>query len=125
MIKKILIADDSLITRMQIKNCFHKEFPIYTFEFTELIDGKTALSTIKQPNEFDIILLDIEMPFMNGLEVLKRSRLYTKIPIGVISSLCKEDMVEAKKAKSFGASFIVSKPIGSFEFKEAVRLFLK
>jgi len=68
---KILIVDDHSIVRKGMVGILSKEFnnpKIY-----QACDGMQAVQMTKQ-NEFDVIMLDIMMPNMNGIEALKRMR---------------------------------------------------
>jgi chemotaxis response regulator CheB len=63
--------------------------------------------------DLSLILLDIEMPEMNGLEFLRLARLRTKAKIVILSSVAIEGSPYTEKAKKLGANAILTKPSGS------------
>lgn len=65
---RILLVDDDPEFREEFREYFDD------FEFTEAGNGKEAIETLKKPNEIDLVILDIRMPGMDGLEVLTRIR---------------------------------------------------
>jgi two-component system, chemotaxis family, chemotaxis protein CheY len=107
-LNKILIVDDSqLIHSMyrlvlsKYKNC----------KIADAMNGLEALDVLSRESDFDLILLDINMPVMNGLqfmEKLKKENLYSCIPIVVISTEGKEE--DTLMALKLGASGYVVKP---------------
>ncbi|WKZ70825.1 MAG: response regulator transcription factor [Melioribacteraceae bacterium] len=66
---KALVADDHSIVRMGVKHILERH-PVITTIF-EASDGQEALKIIEE-NELDLVILDISMPVISGLEVLKR-----------------------------------------------------
>ncbi len=75
----ILLVDDDPEFREEFREYFDG------FEFMEAGNGKEALELLKKPNEIDLVILDVKMPGMNGLEVL--SRIKEMAPeIGIIIS---------------------------------------
>lgn len=109
--KNILVIDDSITTRTLEKNI------LSSAGFT-VITANNPIEAIKKINEthFDIILTDIEMPEMSGLEFLsqmKSNELYADVPIVVMSSLADEN--QKRKAHSLGAEKYVVK--GEFNQK--------
>lgn len=66
---KALVADDHSIVRMGVKHILERH-PVITTIF-EASDGQEALKIIEE-NELDLVILDISMPLISGLEVLKR-----------------------------------------------------
>jgi CheY-like chemotaxis protein len=105
---KILIADDSSFMRNMIKDILRKT----DHQLLEAEDGEQAI-TIAQSDKPDLILLDIIMPNMDGIEVLKK--LDKTIKIIVVSAIGQEKMLE--EAKTFGAFAYIVKP-----FEEALLL---
>ena len=112
--KKILVVDDSITTRTLEKNILSSA----GFNVTTANNPIDALKKINETH-FDIILTDIEMPEMSGLEFLsqmKTNELYADIPIIVMSSLGDES--QKRKAHSLGAEKYVVK--GEFNQKAFV-----
>jgi len=105
----ILIVDDSMSMRSVIKKIISLSgFKID--EYYEAQNGKEALSILSQ-KWVDVILSDINMPEMNGIEMLKelkKDELYKQIPvIFVTTEGSQERMDEAREA---GASGFLKKP---------------
>ena len=83
---RILIADDNFIIRDLIRSFYEA----YNFELIEAVNGQEAVD-MALACKFDLILLDIQMPVLNGYEVaaiLKNDKDVKDIPIVVIT--CKE-----------------------------------
>ncbi len=95
--KKILVADDekALAKALQLK------LNHAGFETTTAFDGAEALELITK-GDFDLVLLDLVMPKMDGFQVLEGvAKLSKKPKIVVTSNLGQEE--DAEKAKSMGA----------------------
>ena len=63
---RILLVDDDAVFRQEFTECF-EELPI-----TQASNGKDAIKLLKDPNEIDLVLLDVRMSDMNGIEVLEK-----------------------------------------------------
>lgn len=102
---KILIVDDEAAIRNTFRDIL--EFEKYTVE--ESPDGLDALVKLKQSN-FDVIIMDIKMPKMDGMETLERVQLLTPdTPVIMISGHA--DINTAVEAVKKGAFDFVSKPL--------------
>ena len=112
---RALIVDDSYLMRSRLEGILEDESDISTIEHAQ--DGCEALNLVKE-KEFDIILLDIEMPNMDGMEFLRRSKMYTSAKIIVVSSTCASGSENSKKAVSLGAFDTVEKPKGIYSHAE-------
>lgn len=99
---KILIADDSLFMRTILREML--EGASYT-QISECEDGEECLK-LYETEKPDLILLDLIMPKMDGLEVLKK--IGRSVKILVISAVGQEKMIE--EVKQFGASGYILKP---------------
>jgi putative two-component system response regulator len=118
MIFKILIADDDYINRRLLVSLLKKE--LYQVEILEAVDGKNALEVCRKNLDIQLILLDIEMPIMDGSEFLKhyiKDRTLAKIPILAISS---NDM-RTKEILDLGADAFLRKPITEEKLLNAIR----
>ena len=103
---RALIADDSLSVRRALEQLLTDA----GFEVFAARDGLEALALIKESNP-DILLLDLEMPRMNGLEVaafVRKESELSDVPIIMITSRTSEKHVQM--AKAAGVNDILSKP---------------
>jgi CheY-like chemotaxis protein len=101
----LLIAEDDLFNRLLVVSMLAKNKEI---EVLEAKDGEEALAMLLERN-VDILLLDIHMPKMNGLETLQEIRQIESIadiPIMVISS----DETEKNQSLALGADAFIPKP---------------
>lgn len=106
---RVLIVDDSFMMRRVIRNILEKD-PDFVIQ-AEAGNGLEALEQVAQQQP-DVILLDIEMPQMDGIEFLKHAALATTARIVVISSVAQLGSLQAMEALSLGATDIVPKPSG-------------
>nr|WP_319488399.1 response regulator [uncultured Caproiciproducens sp.] len=105
MSKKIMLVDDAAFMRMMIKNTLQQNG--YT-EIVEAENGEKAISlyTAEKP---DLILMDITMPVMDGLEALKHLRdMDGNIKVVMCSAMGQEAMVV--EALKLGAKDFIVKP---------------
>jgi two-component system chemotaxis response regulator CheY len=114
--KRVLVVDDSRIMRNIIKNIFNDmRMPV---EFQEAANGKDALRFLRKL-KIDMVLLDWNMPEINGLEFLKMVRAqkeFAKLPIIMITSeSARYNVIEALKA---GATDYLIKPLKERTFME-------
>ena len=106
--KRIVAVDDSNVVLKTLKNVLDKEYELHAFS-----SGTRALEYLEKKEKMpDLIILDIEMPIMNGYEVLKRIR---KIPylqrVPVIFLTSNNQKKEVMKAVTDGVKDYVVKPI--------------
>ena len=106
--KRILIVDDSEMTRRLISTAVRG---LGEFEFEEAKDGFEALQKLPT-GSFDLLFVDINMPNINGLELIdycKQSEHYQHIPIIIIST--EDSLSDQQKGLELGASDFLMKPI--------------
>lgn len=118
MIFKVLIADDDYINRRLLSSLLKKE--LYQVEVLEAVDGQNALKICHQNLDIQLVLLDIEMPIMDGSEFLKhyiKDKTLPKIPILAISS----NDLRAKEILDFGADAFLRKPVTEEKLLHAIR----
>ncbi|MDR2923656.1 MAG: chemotaxis response regulator protein-glutamate methylesterase [Treponema sp.] len=107
----VLIVDDSALMRNLIGRMVDETPGLVIAE--KAMNGKFALDKIPRVNP-DIIVLDLEMPDMNGIDFLKeRKRLGIKIPVVILSSIARRGAEITMEALSLGASDFIQKPSGS------------
>ena len=109
--KRILIVEDNIMNQMVLKMIF-KDWQNSTFEIAN--NGQEALNLLKD-NYFDIVLMDLQMPIMDGYEatIAIRSglcgKVKSKIPIIAITADATEPTKE--RVKSIGMDFYMTKPV--------------
>lgn len=108
---EILIVDDSEAIRKLVSRIIQE----LDVQVTEAADGKEAFELI-QRHVYDVIYMDINMPGLSGLEVIRRVRNelgYRFTPIIVMTGLTSQDLIQ--QAFNAGASDYIAKPLSVFE----------
>lgn len=102
---KILMVED----QVQISDLYKKVFEKFWFEFDSATDGLAALTKVAKGEDADIIVLDIMMPNMDGLEMLKilKNQTSNQSEIIIFSNLHDEKF--KKVARDLGASCFLIK----------------
>ena len=101
--RKILIVEDDAGLR-NVHNIF---FGMKNFDVSMVTEGKLALEHVRQ-NMPDIIVLDLGLPDMDGLEVLKAIRQFSSVPIIVMTA--RTDIQSINQTRAFGADDYINKP---------------
>ncbi|HEY4326209.1 MAG TPA: response regulator transcription factor [Mucilaginibacter sp.] len=120
MAKKILIADDHSAIRKGVKQICAGEFP--GLQFGEATNYSEVFQRLKE-TEWDILILDIDLPGRSGLDILKQIRAEKlKIPV-LMFSFHSEDQI-ALRALKMGASGYLSKDAADAELVKAINKIL-
>jgi len=110
--KQIMIVDDSATSRMFVKRCLEMAFAGQNEnEYTEAGNGKEALAKLKEIPA-DLVLLDLNMPVMDGATFLRWLRSSPKtnhIPVVVITSA--DSPANREELLNLGATRVLSKPV--------------
>jgi two-component system chemotaxis response regulator CheB len=107
----VLIVDDSALMRNLIGKMVEATPGLVIGD--KAMNGRFALDKIPRINP-DVIVLDLEMPEMNGIEFLKeRKKLGIEIPVIILSSIAAKGAAVTMEALSLGASDFIQKPSGS------------
>jgi two-component system chemotaxis response regulator CheB len=107
----VLIVDDAALMRNLIGRMIEATPGLMVAE--KAMNGRFALQKIPRVNP-DVIVLDLEMPEMNGIEFLKeRKRLGITIPVVILSSIAARGAEITMEALALGASDFIQKPSGS------------
>ncbi|TNF77922.1 MAG: response regulator [Acidobacteria bacterium] len=113
--KKVLVVDDSKL--------IHKMFEVMlrSYALVHAMDGREGLERLHEHPDIDLILLDINMPSMNGFEFLeevKRSEAFTEVPVIIVSTEGKDqDTVRGLQA---GAAAYIKKPFRNEEILKLI-----
>ncbi|RKL62405.1 response regulator [Thermoanaerobacteraceae bacterium SP2] len=103
--KRVLIVDDAALMRMLLKNMLEKNgFQVVG----EAENGSVAVRTYEELQP-DIVTMDITMPEMDGIEALKKIKIYDpKAKVVMLSALGQESYI--KEAIMLGAKYFIVKP---------------
>jgi two-component system, chemotaxis family, chemotaxis protein CheY len=107
MLKKVIVIDDSALIHQMYKMVLMR----YKCEIVAAQNGQDGLEKLAKNPDADLILLDINMPLMNGLEFIKKVReigKYDHVPIVIVSTEGKEE--DTMRGLALGAKGYVKKP---------------
>jgi len=115
---KILVVDDERLLVKGIK--FNLENEGYQVETA--FDGKTAVELVRNGN-FDLVILDLMMPEIDGLEACMRIREFSNVPVIMLTARSED----ADKIIGFecGADDYITKPFNILELKARIRAMLR
>lgn len=115
---KILIVDDE----PQIRRFLRASLTAHDYQVVEAEDGKSAVRacTVELP---DLVILDLGLPDVDGLEVISQMREWSKVPIIVLS--IRSDESDKVDALDRGANDFVTKPFGMAELMARMRVILR
>lgn len=115
--KKFLIIDDSALMRRVISDIIKQNSEYEVLELaTNGLEGFDRL--VAKPGYYDLVILDINMPKMNGLEMLDMLRKnHMNETVVVVSTVAKEGAAETMKALELGAIDFLTKPENFYEVK--------
>ncbi len=119
---RVLIIDDSIAMRQVEKKML---LDIGISDISEACDGEQGLKMISS-QRFDLILLDLKMPVMSGLETLKRLKAdpaYQSIPVVVITS--ESHLAKIREAIQAGATGYINKTFNEEGLKKTINWYLK
>jgi len=114
---KILIIDDDYVNRRLLISLLRKE--LYSIDILESVEGGHALKLCKENSDIQLILLDVEMPNMDGAEFLRhyfKDNSLEKVPIIAISS----NDLRRKEILELGAGAFILKPISEEKLLNAI-----
>ena len=117
MVKICLIDDDQNILASLSLALKSEKFEVETYS-----DGIAGLEALKD-NNFDIAILDIKMPRLDGLEVLQKLRNSSDIPVIFLTS--KDDEIDQLLGLKMGADDYITKPFSQKLLIERVKVILK
>lgn len=113
--KKILVIEDNELNMKLMKDILSVQG--YNVDIAE--DGQTGLNKA-EANDYDLILLDLQMPILSGYDFMAKYKKQT--PIIVVSACAMNTEIE--KAKSMGCCDFVSKPIKIVDFLKTIKNYM-
>ena len=105
MAHKVLVVDDSAMIRMQVKKCLQTS----GFDVGEAVDGQDAAEKIERGERPSLIVCDVNMPRMNGIEFLEKlAAKKLGIPVVMLTTEGQPELL--RKARLLGAKGWLVKP---------------
>jgi len=123
----ILVVDDEADVKLMFRHKFGKEIKAKKINFHFALSAEEALDYLEMPahrTEVTLILSDINMPGMSGLELLKIiKQKYTHLPVFMVTAYGDEGSQQT--AKDYGASGFIKKPVDFTQLKQDILSFLE
>ncbi|MDZ4700563.1 MAG: response regulator [Rhodothermales bacterium] len=117
----VLVVDDEEDMQWLFRQHFRKEIKANTLSFHFALSGEDALTYMRSLKRADIVLVlsDINMPGMTGLELLKwLKQEYAGVPVHIITAYGDEQ--NYRSAMQYGADGYLTKPIDFAELKQTI-----
>ena len=118
MAKKVLVVDDEKVIVKGITFSLRQD----DYEVDCAYDGEEALEKVRE-NHYDIILLDLMLPKMDGLEVCREIRGFSQVPIVMLTA--KSEDMDKIMGLEYGADDYVTKPFNILELKARIKAILR
>ena len=115
----VLIVDDEEQLRKSVASILISTLPEYEFEIVEAENGRRALEATQQKS-FDLVLMDVRMPEMSGLEALEKIK-ETDPRIFVVIMTAHSNLNDAVTAIKYGAYDYLEKPVEPEKLTELVK----
>jgi DNA-binding response OmpR family regulator len=115
---RILLVDDEQPVQKLLSYPLEKE----GYEVVPAMDGQEALSSFEE-GQFDLVVLDIMLPKIDGLEVCRRLRAKSSVPIIMLTAKAEE--IDKVLGLELGADDYITKPFSMREFRSRVRAALR
>lgn len=118
MSKRLLVVDDEPVLLKGLKYSLEQE----NYEIETAVDGEEAYNKAQAGN-FDLIILDLMLPKMNGLEVCKKIREKSMVPIIILTA--KGEDSSKVLGLEYGADDYLTKPFNVLELKARIKAILR
>jgi two-component system, OmpR family, response regulator len=115
---RILLVDDEQAVQTLLTYPLRKE----GYEVVEAVDGQQALARFSE-QRFDLVVLDLMLPKLDGIEVCRRLRTRSQVPIIMLTA--KGDEVDKVAGLEMGADDYITKPFSVREFRSRVKAALR
>jgi len=116
--KRLLVVDDEPVLLKGLKYSLEQE----NYEIDTAVDGEEAFDKA-QNEEYDLIILDLMLPKMNGLEVCKKIREKSMVPIIILTA--KGEDSSKVLGLEYGADDYLTKPFNVLELKARIKAILR
>jgi len=111
---KVLFGDDSATVRMMLEKYLENE----PYEASSASDGRETLKKFQEEKP-DVVILDLQMPVLDGFSVCKAIKEDSNVPVIILTSMDEES--DRDWALSQGADEYLTKPVDKEELLETIR----
>ena len=118
MAKKILVVDDEKLIVKGIRFSLEQD----SYEVDAAYDGEEGLEKAKS-GQYDLILLDLMLPKMSGLEVCQQIREFSDVPVIMLTA--KGEDMDKILGLEYGADDYITKPFNILELKARIKAILR
>ena len=118
MAKKVLVVDDEKLIVKGIRFSLEQD----DMEVDCAYDGEEALEKVRA-NKYDIVLLDIMLPKLTGLEVCQQIREFSNVPVIMLTA--KGDDMDKILGLEYGADDYITKPFNILEVKARIKAIMR
>ena len=115
---KVLVVDDEKLIVKGIKFSLEQD----GMDVDVAYDGEEALNLIKT-EEHDLVVLDVMLPKMDGLEVCQQTRGFSQVPIIMLTA--KDEDMDKIMGLEYGADDYMTKPFNRLELKARIKAILR
>ena len=115
---QVLVVDDEKLIVKGIKFSLEQD----GMEVTPAYDGEEALQYIKEKS-FDLVVLDVMLPKMDGLQVCQATREFSQVPIIMVTA--KGEDMDKIMGLEYGADDYITKPFNILELKARIKAILR
>ena len=118
MAKTILVVDDSGTVRQQVSMALKQA----GFDTAEASDGREGLAIVESNRKIDMVISDVNMPLMNGLEMVEKIKSkpeFKTLPILMLTTEGQPSMI--KRAKEAGAVGWIVKPFNANQLVQTAK----
>lgn len=115
--KKIMVIDDSIVIRKMIEIALEDE----DFKIVSVVSGKDGLNMLDEEHP-DLVILDLMLPDMKGIDVLKTIKASSGIPVIMLSG--KDSPQQIEEARNEGADEFLPKPFKDEDLVEKIKQYL-
>ena len=118
MARKVLVVDDEKLIVKGIRFSLEQD----GMEVDCAYDGQEALDYINK-NKYDVILLDVMLPVLNGFEVCQQIREFSNVPVIMLTA--KGDDMDKILGLEYGADDYITKPLNILEVKARIKAIIR
>ncbi len=121
---KIIVADDYYTNRLLVSEILKS----LGHDYIEVENGQEVVEALEQNNDIDLVLMDLEMPVMNGIEAMQHIRknfIYPKNQIPIIALTAHNPGMFIEECKESGFNKLMGKPYSIEKMAELINTFNK